>query len=292
MIEEAGEDLLHPGVDPPFVVLEVVPGTHVGIARSELLILGQQTRGALAGEDAIALDVPAVVEASAVLVGPGGGDVMGRVGGGKGDVEEEGGVIAGGDELAQPEVGAVDDRFGEVVVVARLDGGGRVDAFVAEEEFGIPLAGLAEEESVEAVEAALQRPVIVWSGGRLHGADDEMPLAHTQGSVTAGFEHLGERAGLAGDEAGGVGEAVVHLGHASDADGVVIASGEQAGAGGRTERGDVKVGVAQPALGEAVERGGVDAGAVAAELGIADIVEHDDDDVGSGGCWLLVPGAL
>ena len=110
--------------------------------------------------------------------------------------------------------------------------GGRVDSFVAEEEFGSPLARLAEEEAVVAVEAALQRPVIVGSGGRLHGAEDEVPLAHAHRAVAAGPEHFGQGAGLASDESGGVGEAVVHLGHASDADGVVVASGEQAGAGG------------------------------------------------------------
>ena len=77
MVEEAGEDLLHPGVDPLLVVVEFIPGLHVGVARRELLVAGQKPRGSLAGQDPVALDVPAVVEATSVLVDERSWDVMG-----------------------------------------------------------------------------------------------------------------------------------------------------------------------------------------------------------------------
>ena len=60
----------------------------------------------------------------------------------------------------------------------------------------------------------------------------------------------------------------------------MVAPGEQAGAGGRAQRGGVEVGEPDALGGEAVDDGRVDVGPVAAELGEADVVEHDEDDVG------------
>ena len=43
----------------------------------------------------------------------------------------------------------------------------------------------------------------------------------------------------------------------------------------------MEVGVAEAVGGEAVEGGGLDVGAVAAEFGVADVVQDDQDDVGA-----------
>src|SRR5581483_654391 len=66
---------------------------------------------------------------------------------------------------------------------------------------------------------------------------------------------------------------------ASDAARVVVATGEQAGAGRRAQRRGVEVRVAQAVPREPVEVGGFDVRAEAAELRVADVVEHDEQDV-------------
>ena len=108
-----------------------------------------------------------------------------------------------------------------------------------------------------------------------------MPLARREGLVAVRTQHLRQVRRLAGHESPRVGKAVDHLRHPPHADAVMVAPGEQAGPRRRAERGDVKVGVAQAIGGEAVEGGGLDVGAVAAEVRIAHIVQDDHDDVGT-----------
>ena len=145
------------------------------------------------------------------------------------------------------------------------------------------LVGLAAEEAVVAVEAALRRPLIERADRRGLGHRRQVPLADRAGVVALRAQHLGQRAGAPRHAAAGAGEAVVPVGETAHADGMVIAPGEEAGARRRAQRGGVKAGVAQARRRERVDGGGRDLGAVAAEVGVADVVEHDDQHVGRAG---------
>ena len=71
------------------------------------------------------------------------------------------------------------------------------------------------------------------------------------------------------------------LGDCGHPDGVVIAPGHDARPRWGAECSRVHVRIAEPGLGQAIEDRGVDQSAEAGELAIANIVEHDDHDVGS-----------
>ena len=61
---------------------------------------------------------------------------------------------------------------------------------------------------------------------------------------------------------------------------MVIAPGQQAGAGGGAQRGGVEVGQPDPVPGQSIDDRRLDGRAVAAQLGEADIIEHDQDHIG------------
>ena len=184
--------------------------------------------------------------------------VLGRslvrgVHGAEGQVGEERPVGPDGHRVVDEPDGVVDQVLAQVVALLR--GGRGLDVVVVVDEVGGELVGLALEEPVEAVEAALQRPLVEGAGRRrvLHGA--QVPLAHRERGVPLVTEDLGHRRGVMGDVPAHVGVAAVEVGDGAHADGVVVAAGEQRGPGGRAQRGDVEVGVAQP-----VGRQGVDVG--------------------------------
>ena len=174
--------------------------------------------------------------------------------------------------------GVVDQVLAQVV--ALVGGARRVDGVVVVDQLGVELVGLALEEPVVPVEAALARPLVVGAGGRgvLHGA--QVPLAHGEGGVPLVAQHLGHGGGVVGDVAAHVRVAAVEVGDRAHPDGVVVPAGEQRGPGGRAQGGDVEVGVAEPLRGQTVDVRGGQLGAVAAEVGEAGVVEEDEDHVG------------
>ena len=173
----------------------------------------------------------------------------------------------------------VHDVLGEVV--ALLNRPRRVDLVAVVDQGGGVLVGLAVEEPVEAFEAASERPPL--AGGTEVGLvlGGQVPLAHRVGRVPAGGEHLGQEADGSGDGCVVAGEPRGQLDDAAHPRVVVVAAGEHAGPGGRAQRGGVEVAVAEPVGGEAVDVGGGDVGAEAAELGEAHVVEQDHDHVRS-----------
>ena len=66
---------------------------------------------------------------------------------------------------------------------------------IVDRELGIELGCLALHESVKAVEAALQRPVLEGSTGRAFRHRREMPLARRIGRVSLVAENLRDRGG-------------------------------------------------------------------------------------------------
>ena len=93
----------------------------------------------------------------------------------------------------------------------------------------------------------------------------EMPLAGHGGEVAAVAEDFG-----GGD---GVGE-----GHVTGGDAVL--SGEKRDAGGMALGGIVELREAEAVLCEAVEVGRFDFRAVASDIGVAEVIDHDDEEVG------------
>ena len=77
------------------------------------------------------------------------------------------------------------------------------------------------------------------------------------------------------------------FGDGREADGVMVAAGEQSAAGRRAERGRVEVVVPQTTRRELVEVRRLDRPAVAAQVPITDVVQHDDQTR-----WVRPSGAV
>jgi hypothetical protein len=80
------------------------------------------------------------------------------------------GLLAVGDERD----GLVDQILAQVVALLGLLR--RLDLMVVVDEIGIPLARVAAEEAVEALEASAERPAVVRARGGLLVARRQMPL--------------------------------------------------------------------------------------------------------------------
>jgi hypothetical protein len=74
---------------------------------------------------------------------------------------------------------------------------------------------------------------------------------------------------------------IVH--HVADAGLMRIEAGEERRPGGAAAGGVVELGEAEAVFGEAVEGGGGDFTPVGADIGLAEIVGHDENNVGPGG---------
>ena len=232
----------------------------------------------LAGEPAFALGVPALGEDRIVL----------------GDQIERRLVrrMAGAERKPrQPRrLGIVADMIGEIAdalvdqigrqVIAGGEGARRIDRRVVAHQLGRVLVGLGVHEAVEAVEAAAERPAVERAGSAQFGERRHMPLAQHVVAIAVRAQHLGDGPGLARDLAAIARIARIEVGQAADADRMMVAARQQRRSRGRAHRRRMKAGVAQAASGDGVDDGGGDGRAVAAEIGEADIVEQDDQDVG------------
>ena len=196
-------------------------------------------------------------------------------------VEEEGALGIDGPQVAHE----LDGPVGQVgaQVIALLDAAGRAHRVVVVEEGGHELVGLPAVEAVPAVEPAGQGPRGPRGGhvGLVLGA--EVPLADGVGGVAGLAQDLREVAVLAGRLAPVAGIADGEVGHPAHAAAVVVPPGQQAGPGGRAQRGGVEVGQAHARGRQPVDHRGVDGGAVTAELGEPHVVEDDEHHVGRAG---------
>ena len=153
---------------------------------------------------------------------------------------KKGSSVVDGPQVAEELDGAVGQVGAEVV--ALLDGSRRPDAVVVVVERGHELVRLAAVEAVPAVEAAAERPGRPRGGhvGLVLGA--QVPLPDGVGGVPVGSQDLGEEAVLAGRPAPVAGKADGQVGHPAHAAAVMVAARQQAGPGGRAQRGGVEVG--------------------------------------------------
>lgn len=195
------------------------------------------------------------------------GDVLGKgvkrkVGGGEGEVSEEGGVLMIVFVFVEKLDGAVGEFGGGVEIAAFFDG---------RESFVIEVVGLGGEETALIFEVV----GTVEAGG--DGRAVEVPFTDMVGAVAGGFE-------VGGGE-GRPGGAFSFFGAFLSFDGVAtnllrVVAAEDGGAGGPATCGVVEIGEAEAVLGEGVEVGSFDLGAIAAEVGVAEIIGEDEEDIG------------
>ena len=164
VVEERGERLLQARRELPLVLGQLVPRLDARVARRELGARGHDAQLELAGEPPLARDVPARVEPAPVLLHVLGRRLVRRVRRAEREVAEERAVGTHGARVVDELDRVVDQVLAQVVAV--LGARGRVDAVVVVGEVGGVLVGLAFEEPVEAVEPALQRPLVVRAGRR------------------------------------------------------------------------------------------------------------------------------
>jgi len=133
------------------------------------------------------------------------------------------------------------------------------------------------DQRVRALEAARGRAVLLGYA--------KVPLAGHQGAIAGVAQHLCHRhhalveIALVARLAALLGQH--QLGHVAEADEVVVGARHQHRARRRTERRGVELGHLDPAVGQGVEVGGGDFAAIAAEVGVAEVVGHDQQDVGA-----------
>jgi hypothetical protein len=241
-------------------------------------VVGDEAGGQLPGEHLGAVGVPPLVEAPAVGLDPLGLHVVGRVAGPGGVVEEE--------RLVRRRHVRVLDHLDGVVgqvgveVVAVLGRRRRRDGRVVLHQVGEPLARVATHEAVVALEAPAERPGTVRARARRLGGRGEVPLADGEG-VVAGVAQDGRQEGLVGaGHAVVAGESHRQLDQRTDPHAVVVAPTQQARPGRRAQRRGVEVRVAQPPGGEPAQRGHLAAATEGGRLREADVVEHQQHDVG------------
>ena len=152
VLQEPGVDLHLPGQHRLHLVGHVVPRRDLGMPGGQLGVRRDDAQLLLAGEGALALHIPAIIESTDIAVGPFLRDVVRCVGRPRGEVDEERLVRHQGLLLADPADGPVGQILGQVV--ALLGRRRRLDRRRAVVEGRFPLVVLAADEPVERLEPA------------------------------------------------------------------------------------------------------------------------------------------
>ena len=279
MVEHGGVGGLQAREQAALALGHVGPGAHRVVARRQARALRHDAELDLAGEPLLALDVPAVGEQRIVFLDQVERRLVRRVAGAQRQPGQPRRLLVVGDVVGEIADGLVDQVGGQVIARWRSLPG-RIDRRVVAHQLGRVLVGLGIHEAVVAVEAAAERPAVERAGGAGLGERRDVPLAQHVVAIAVRAQHLGDGAGLARDLAAIARVARIEVGEAADAHRMMVAAGQQGGARGRAHRRGVEAGVAQAAAGDGVDGRRGDGRAVAAEVGEADIVEQDDQDVG------------
>jgi hypothetical protein len=281
MGQETGEHLHHAGIKLLLAGRERVPVLDVGIVAGELGVLGNDAQLLLALEDPLAIGIPAIVELALVFVRPFLRHVMGRMHRARAEIHEEG--LVGRDLLG---IGDEGDRLicnvlGQMI--ALLGSLLRLDRMIVVDKLRIVLMRIAAEEAIIALEAAAQRPAFIGTGRRDLVRRGQMPFAERVGVVAMLQQHLREKAVFEGDVAVAARIARRPLGNAGHSVRMMVAPGQNAGAGRRAECRGVHVVEQQPLRGEGVDVRRLDGASIAAHLAEAGIILHDEQNIGRAG---------
>jgi len=128
-------------------------------------------------------------------------------------------------------------------------------------------------------EAALVLKVIGMLKAVAEGHSVKVPLARVITAVACLFESHGNKWGPVRPAPSGFSPRQVIT-----ADLLSVVAGEQCGPRGPASRRIVKLGITEPFIGQAVEVGSLDLSSIASQIGVAEIVGHDQQHVGRGRC--------
>ena len=168
--------------------------------------------------------------------------------------------------------------IGDQIIAGLADPGENLGGVL--KEIGLPLARIAAHETVEIVKAHADRPLIEGSGGAVLEGRRIVVLAEPRGGIAILLQNIADRRIVDADD-----RIIARItgrlfGDDAEADRVVIAAGDQCGAGRRAQGGRVELGIAQAGIGDAIERRRRDDAAKGTGDAIAGIVGHDEEDVG------------
>ena len=165
-------------------------------------------------------------------------------------------------------------------MIARFVGLGQL--LIPFDEVRAILIGPAEIKAIKLVEPALERPGGIVAGLSVLIFGTKMPFAHTIGAIARRFECLGQHlrimrdfATVAGHVVGAlIGRQVRHPHR------LVVTARQQGGAGRRANRFAVEPVVPQPCCSERIDIGCTDFGAKGTQVGKANIIKNDQNDIG------------
>ena len=275
LLQTAGELLL--------VHAELVPRQNPRIAGRQHRVGRNHAECLLPFEYALAVHVPAFVEAAAVLAPERFGRLMRRVRGTGREVQEEGSLGHDRVKVTDHADRLIDQVLGEVVSL--FDASRGLDRTIVADQFRVELVGFAAEKAIEPFEALCERPVVKWAGRRALGAGRDVPFAGGERGIAHVAQHACHRRCPPRQAAAHVRESGVEVGDETHSDRVVIAARQQRGPSGRTHGGDGEVGEPQSVRGEPIEGRRLDGRAVAAKVGETRVVEQDDHHV-----WFRIVG--
>ena len=277
LFQEAGIDLGLMGQQLLLLRRQRIPGRQFGRTRGQFGIGRDHPEGLLPGEGLFAQLVPTLVELALVLVHPFLGNVMGRVGGAGGEIEEERLVGSHRIVLVQPFDGVVGQIDGQVIARARLARGLHRHRVAIKP--GLPLAVGTALETVKIFEAQRRRPMVEGTDRVDFPAWGVVPLAESRSGIAVVLQDLGHRSStlrpdrIVARVTGGA------FDHRAEADFMVVAPREQGGTGRRAQRIDVKAVVAQSLGGELFQFRRLDRPAQRRGGAEADIVQQHQQDV-------------
>ena len=139
---------------------------------------------------------------------------------------------------------------------------------------------LASHEAVEPLKPAMHRPAVERSDNAGFPGPQLVTLAEHGGAVTVEPQDLGQHRDAGGTHRGVPREGGGNFRDHAEVCAMAVAAGKQSHAAGRTQRGHFEIVVAQPGLGQPVQRRHLDRPAERRSVAEAEVVEKDDHHVG------------
>ena len=256
------------------LLVEGIPGRDLIDPFGELSVLRDDAEFLLVIKDHLAGLVPAHVELAPVFLQVVVGRMVGRMHRARGPEHHEGQVGFDGLVTGDPMDGPVGQVLVQVVGLTIWLGGVVVPHHRDE------LVNIRSHEGVGMLKTFTTGPTIE----RSHLGDlvqrGVVPLAEGIVYIAGALQVIGHRLGGLGHDGVITWEPHGRERVAAEPDGVRVAAGHERRAGRGTQGCRVEIVVAQPTLGQAIDVGGFDETAEAADLGKAHVVQEKDDDVG------------